>query len=64
MVKIELPSILKRLMDPTKLSIRNDIKPNLAFINDFMNFWPLWHHRIKEIIELEINSSDKIESSF
>lgn len=29
-----------------------------------MNFWPLWHLRIREIIDLEIASADKIEGSF
>lgn len=29
-----------------------------------MNFWPLWHMRIREIIELEVSSADRIEGSF
>lgn len=40
--------------------MRNDLKPSPWFIVDFMNFWPLWHLRIQEIIELEIASTDKI----
>jgi hypothetical protein len=43
---------------------KNDQKPTKQFMVDFMNFWPLWHTRIRQIVLLELVSVEKVESCF
>jgi hypothetical protein len=38
----------------------NDQKPKKQFMVDLMNFWPLWHTRIRQIVQLEMASCEKI----
>jgi hypothetical protein len=57
-------SLFKRILDEKPLTFRNEQKPTVPFLCDFMNFWPHWHTRIRQIIRLELESAEKIEACF
>jgi hypothetical protein len=56
--------VFRSILGESALPFRNDLKPSPSFILDFMNFWPRWHQRVRQVIEMEIAESDRIEATF